>query len=134
VEGAGAGIETEHELRVGVIHLRWRMTLPDGGRWEVVLPTYGSSAKIVAERRSGRAQLLSGQPPIALDRLEKVLIQAAAGSYTLEVLGQSPPATVRVVAVPPGSEAANPGPSLLIRGHPRRADERVELALRLRVL
>lgn len=134
VDVAGAGIETEHELRVEGIHLRWRMTLPEGCGWEVVLPTYGKSAEIVAERRSGSSRLLPDQPAVALDRLEKVLIQADAGSYVVEVLGQSPPATVRVVAVSPGLEAANPGPSLLLEGRPRRDQERIELALRLRVL
>ena len=110
VGGAGAAIETEHELGVEVIHLRWRMTLPKGGGWEIVLPSYGKSATVVAERHSGRLQLLPGRPAIALDRVGKVLIQADAGSYTLEVLDKSPPATLRLVAVPPGSEAANSGP------------------------
>lgn len=134
VDDGGVGIETEHELLVDGIHLRWRMSLADGGGWEVALPSYGSSAKVVAERRSGHTQLLSSRPAIALEDIAKVLISAAAGSYTVEVLGQSPPATLRLVAVPPGLEAANPGPSLLIAGRGQGDERRVELALRLRVL
>jgi hypothetical protein len=130
---ASAAIETEHELLPSLIHLRWKMTLPKGGSWEVSLPSYGTEAEILLRGSSGSTALRQGGSPHSLSEAGQITIKASAGSYLLEVIGREPRAVLRLAQVPPRSGASMPGPSLLIEGRKEPAGGTVELALRLRV-
>jgi len=132
VAAASAAIETEHELEPSSIQLRWKMSLPKDGSWEVSLPSYGKQAQILLTRPSGTLELTEGQQPVDLSGVRQIAIKAQAGAYLVDTVGSPPSARLRVERVPPGSGASTPGPSLIIEGHRHPAGGLVELALRLR--
>jgi hypothetical protein len=133
VTGGGVWIETSHELMARVIHLRWIMALPSGAAWEVALPSYGKGAQIAIERDTRRIVLEPGAEVHTLAGIDRIIVQSAQGSYSLEPFGKRPAATLSLAHVPPGSGASVPGPSLLIGGRPKNHPGSVELSLRVLV-
>ncbi len=133
VVSTDAWIETRHELMARVIHLRWIMAPPAGGGWQIALPSYGKDAQIVLELDAARVTLKPGVQGPPLREIERIVMQSAQGSYSVQPFGDSPDGRLSLAYVSPDSGASVAGPSLLITGRPEAHRGPIALSLRLLV-
>jgi hypothetical protein len=108
---------TTHRFRAAAIETTWSLRYRRGavGRYraDVLFPSWGRGARVVAVARDGR-RLQIGRSPVRLARVAAFCVESARSGYAIVPSG-SARATARLLRPAPQSSAPRPGPTLAVR-------------------
>ena len=129
----GYRVITRHRFRPTLIVTRWQVEGSGRrGTVDVLFPSTGAGAKVIALLRDGRRVTVS-ERRIALSRIARFEIRSALASYSVTPLKRPRRATAHVVRPSAQSSAPDPGPTLGIQLVRAAKVTRTGFAARIRV-
>ncbi len=113
VARAGIAVASRYRFTPVWIEGRWSVTGRSAGRVDVMFPSWGHGARVVAGMRDGRHVSL-GCARLALADVRSLHVISERSGYTIEPLARPHGAVVGLVDTTPQSSAPSAGPSLVV--------------------
>jgi hypothetical protein len=112
---AGMTATSRYRFTPRAIEGRWSLvgTPPAGARVDVLFPSTGAGASVVAQLRDGETVRL-GSEAIALSRIDHVDVRSARGGYRVTPLERPAGSAVRLEPTRPQPSAPTPGPTTAV--------------------